>query len=136
MPRKKAGLGMHGHACACCGDRYEDACSQEIQGPKGGLSYGPGPDDLCTPCRSGQPVPFWPEARLPKDCCLVHSRPVRTQRFGKYQTEAEQYALAGDKVWFICDDRAGGCSRTFPYDPSKPREERHGKPECRARPAA
>lgn len=133
---KKDGVGVHAHGCICCGRRYEDACSKRVIGKKLGVSVVPGPNALCPECQFGRPMPWWPDAWEPKDCCRVLSRPVRIQRVSRHQTEQEQYNLAGDKPWYICDHRQGGCSRTHPFDPTRDREVHHGSSECRAQPAA
>jgi hypothetical protein len=83
-------------------------------GPRGGMYVVPGPDGLCNPCR-GREQAWWPEAWEPKDCCIAHSRLVRTWSTGKHQTEKEQYHLAGDHVWYICE----ACHRTHPFDPAR-----------------
>lgn len=98
MARKKEGPGVHAHGCKKCKGRYEDACSQmEVNG-------------LCSYCEYGRGWDELRDARLPHDCCKLHSVPVRVDKQMKID-EMKQYKLSKGCLWFKCDF----CSRTHPF---------------------
>lgn len=94
MPAKSALLkGVHAHGCPKCKHRFEDFCQE------------PFADKECPACRTG--YLGWPELRenrLPKDCCRLHSRPIR-------KGEAEQFRLGSTCPWYLCKE----CARTHPF---------------------
>jgi hypothetical protein len=61
----------------------------------------------------GRPRALWNENKLPVTCCPATSRKAS-------KAERQLYKLAGQATWWIC----GTCSRTIPYQPSVPIEEK------------
>lgn len=88
----------HVHGCARCNARVEN-CS----------CASPDEDPLCSLCRHGRDLPWWPDDTLPKDCCRVDSRRMRKE-------EKTQFLLAGTREWWKCEV----CGRKHPHDPRDP----------------
>lgn len=96
--RKKAGPGVHAHGCVECKGRYEDACDEANGNAR------------CSYCTIGHGWDELRDAKLPKDCCKLHSRPIRVDKQMRID-EGKTYKLSKGCVWFKCDL----CSRTHPY---------------------
>ena len=94
----------HAHGCIRCRARYEDTCSDPVG------------DGLCRLCASdGTNVdPWWPEARLPRECCMEDSKRLNPDWKGDRAT-MKSYKLAGRGPWWQCST----CGRTHPFDPAQ-----------------
>lgn len=94
--RRAKGPGPHYHGCIRCHHRYEDCCTSKDV------------NDICVWCRGGIGFTILRDNAAPKDCCRQRSRlPTKDER--------KVYRLAGDGLWFICDE----CKRTHPIDDPK-----------------
>lgn len=96
--RRKTGPGVHAHGCVVCKGRYEDACDAANENGK------------CSYCTYGHGWDLLRDNKLPKDCCKIHSRPVKVDKQMNLD-EFKQYKLSRSIAWFKCDL----CSRTHPY---------------------
>lgn len=88
---------LHAHGCTKCSRFYQDACAS------------PDVNARCASCITGNSRPLWDRNRDPIDCCRSNSKLAAPH-------VRLAHSLAGDGEWWRCK----ACSRTHPYDPTRP----------------